>query len=130
MRQVHAAVRGAALDTDVLPEELLGGQVAVRYADEADVSADADGSRRLQPGLLGADALEYAVRADAVGERLDGVDAGLVALGDDVCRAERGGDLMGQCAQLVEEPTHSSHRSMRRQGLFCCRQAPPRGRRD
>ena len=68
MRQVRAAVRRAALDPDVLPEELLDGQVAVRYADEADVAADADSSGRLETGVFGADALEDAVGADATAE--------------------------------------------------------------
>src|SRR5450759_4804394 len=55
VRQVRAAVRRAALDPDVLPEELLDGQVAVRYADEADVAADSDSAGRLETGIFGAD---------------------------------------------------------------------------
>jgi hypothetical protein len=92
--QVRAAVRRAALDADVLPEELVDGQAPVGQADETDVAADPDRARCLEPGPLRTDALEHAVGPDPVGERFDGLDACLVALDDDVRRAERRGDLL------------------------------------
>lgn len=67
---------------------------AVRDADETDVAAGSGGTQRLEHGLLGADALQDGVGADATGEFLDAGDAFVAAFGDDVGGAELGRELL------------------------------------
>ena len=87
-------MRRAALDAHVAPEQVVHRQVPVRHADQSDVAAVADAADRLQPGLLGSDALQHAVRADPVGQLPDRSHARLVALCDDVGGTELAGHLL------------------------------------
>src|SRR5262245_4037142 len=79
----------AAAQANVLPEHVGLRQVCyVWHADPADHRARADAAEGLYDGVVGADALEGCVGADAMGELLDLRDALIATFGDDVCGAE------------------------------------------
>ena len=61
---------------------------AVWHADVADRSTRSRGVDRLHHRLLRADTLEHRIRADALGQLLDALDAFVAALGHNVGRAK------------------------------------------
>jgi len=89
--------RRPAVEVDVREEQALAveGDV-VGDADVADEAAGAGDADRLLHRLLGADALEGGVDADAPGQLLDGGDAVGAALGDDVGRPVFAGELLAR----------------------------------
>ena len=92
------------MQMDVREEQRLAIELHVMgHAHIADVAAGARDSDGLRHRLLGANALEDGISANALRELLDAFDAVVAALRDHVCGAERAGERLTRRVAITSD---------------------------